>query len=268
MRGKAMKNKKDTMPWKEAIRLQRQLYHLCMENAGGLFFFHLFHSAKIEAIIFVEHIWWVQYALHTVETGGSFDSLIRVVFALLLLFLVNQVLNACYRQWGQEKLKNILYAAFRKKIYVKAGSLDLKDYDDPGHYDRFILSISEADRCVDRFLETTGDLCSVCCALLLYTGYIMKSGWSGMLIVALCSLSSLLAESHQDALSIALRLEKNTDERKRNYIRRTFYLNRYAKEIRLYPEYQGTLLERSAEAAPGSEGAFAFTRAGCGHGGF
>ena len=107
----------------------------------------------MEAFIFLEHTWWIGYNLRAVEEGMPFSKLAVSTLLIFILFIFHQLTDAVYNQWSSVKLKPLLYQKLREEIYEKARQMDLACYDNPAFYNEFILSTTEADRCVDRFLE-------------------------------------------------------------------------------------------------------------------
>ena len=133
-------------------------------------------------------------------------------------------------------------------LYEKAQELDLECYDNPEYYNEFVLAVSEADKQVDRMLDL---LSKVFYGLTVFftTGifFLVKDSVS-IFFVILSFASSFIFMQIFNKINYKIRLEKNPNERKRAYVNRVFYLNDYAKELRLNPDVSNKLFKKFKEA--------------------
>ena len=227
-----MEDKKNTM--KEALERQLYFFRFCFKASPGHFLIHVLGSIKVEAFIFLEHTWWIGYNLRAVEEGMPFSKLAVSTLLIFILFIFHQLTDAVYNQWSSVKLKPLLYQKLREEIYEKARQMDLACYDNPAFYNEFILSTTEADRCVDRFLEDVYTFFRRMTGAVIFFLFLCGNSGEGLLIAGAGLAITLLSGKLYYALQARLRLEINPAERRRAYSHRVFYLLDYAKELRLH----------------------------------
>lgn len=228
---------------KETFERQLYLFRFCMRRCRLHFIIHLIGSVKVEAFIFLEHLWWVGYNLSAVEEGMDFSRLAFSTALIFVLFFFHQMTDAIYNQWSSQKLKIILYQKLREEIYGKAHTMDLSCYDDPEFYQEFILSTTEADQCVDRFLEDIYTFFRYMTGVVMFGTYLSVGDRAGLLTAAAGFACIMLSGRLYYALQERLKVEKNEAQRRRAYSQRVFYLHEYAKELRLNGEVKELFLK-------------------------
>lgn len=236
-----MEDKKITM--KEALERQLYFFRFCLKASPGHFLIHVLGSIKVEAFIFLEHTWWIGYNLRAVEEGMPFSKLAVSTLLIFILFIFHQLTDAVYNQWSSVKLKPLLYQKLREEIYEKARQMDLACYDNPAFYNEFILSTTEADRCVDRFLEDVYTFFRRMTGAVIFFLFLCGNSGEGLLMAGAGLAITLLSGKLYYALQARLRLEINPAERRRAYSHRVFYLLDYAKELRLHERVKDLLLK-------------------------
>lgn len=233
-----MKEKKYILNRKETLAQQWYLTKLCFRAAPGYMAVHVVEAVKIQASIFFEFTWCINYILEVVEAGGPWKKILWCMVILLAAISVSTISFAIYSHYVLPKMKPLLYQAFRMQIYERARQVDLSCYDDTDFYQKFILATGEADACIDRYLE----------ALELYSGQTVQF----LLVVIYCFLLNpvilavpflalpielWLARKENEA-GIEARMERVELEQRREYQNRVFYLSDYARDLRLNTEMQ------------------------------
>ena len=122
------------------------------------------------------------------------------------------------------------------KLYNKAKEADISCYDNTEYYNDFVLTVSEADRAIDRAENLVTMIFSGAAIMICYgTFFVAMDIMSVVFVVASFALRTVFSNI-LNKLNYKIRLKENVLERKRNYIRRVFYLKDYAKELRLNKE--------------------------------
>lgn len=198
--------------------------------------------------VFFEHTYGIGFVLEAAEFHYPFRrvaSFILILAAFITLGMVFSVLaNNLWAAKGLPKVRRKVKMA----LYEKAKELDLECYDNPDFYNELVLAISEADKQIDRcvtFLQNTaGGI-----ALLITIGiYFFLKDKTSMLFALVSFLMAFFFNQIYNKLSYKIRIERNPFERKREYVKRVFYLNDYAKDIRLNPEVTDILFKDLEQA--------------------
>ena len=228
---------------KKQFSNQFWLLSFCFKTAPKLMLFNLLIPAEQSVFVFFEYTVWIGYNLNAAENGASFPRLALLTLGVFLVYLVHQFIDSVYFHWSFERVKPMLTFKLRGKIYEKAKGMDLSCYDDPEFYNDFVLSTTQTDQCVERFMNDGRDFVSTLTICVLYFSYLLVMDKTGLLLALFGSFFNLWAGKAYFRLQEKARLEKLPFERQRDYQHRVFYLHDYAKELRLHPEMKGLLLQ-------------------------
>lgn len=133
------------------------------------------------------------------------------------------------------KAQEILHKKLRMELYEKAGELDLEQYDNPEYYNEFVWSINEAAKRMDLILQDFGGFLNQAARMLVNGIFFVTLDAFGIVFILISLAVTLVMKSYSGRVQFARDAELKPIERKRNYFNRIFYLNDYAKEIRLNP---------------------------------
>ena len=218
------------------------LFRFCLKTSPRLLLFNLFAAVEQSAFVFLEYTVWIGYNLNAVENGAPFSQVALLTLGVFLVFVVHQFIDSIYFQWSFDRIKPVLSFALRRKIYEKAQTMDLSCYDDPDFYNDFVLSTTQADQCVERFMDDGKAFLFELTNAVLYFSFLFATDKTGLVLAILCGLVSYLASHVYFRLQEKLKLERLYAERERDYQHRVFYLHDYAKELRLHPEMKELLI--------------------------
>lgn len=214
-----------------------------MNTSPKLFCFHLFVCVELELFIFFEYTVWIGYNLNAAEYGTPFLQVAVLTAGVFLLFLIHQLIDSVYFYWSFERVKPILIQKLRGRIYEKARSMDLSRYDDASFYNDFILSTTQADQCVERFMEDSKSFIRLAVQSLCQLVFLAMSDWVGLAVALLCCVVKYVSGKAYYRTQERINLEKISAEREREYQHRVFYLHDYAKELRLNSSIRPLLMK-------------------------
>ncbi|MCI9335106.1 MAG: ABC transporter ATP-binding protein [Lachnospiraceae bacterium] len=218
------------------------LFRFCLKTSPRLLLFNLFAAVEQSAFVFLEYTVWIGYNLNAVENGAPFSQVALLTLGVFLVFVVHQFVDSIYFHWSFDRIKPVLSFALRRKIYEKARTMDLSCYDDPDFYNDFVLSTTQADQCIERFMDDGKAFLFELTSAVLYFSFLFATDKTGLILAILCGLVSYLASQAYFRLREKLKLERLSAERERDYQHRVFYLHDYAKELRLHPEMKELLI--------------------------
>ncbi len=175
----------------------------------------------------------VRYIIDAVSQGAGKEKIFKAVFVIALVLAVSYFVIWLYRELYVSIAREKLSKSLNTTLYNKAKELDLEFYDNPHFYNNFILTI-----------ESSGD--NIQNVLMLVTNYIGE-------LVSLFTIGAVLLTIDPVCLAIILviiaiftpiskkignlqmirRVENNRLHRRADYFARIFYLQDYAKEVRM-----------------------------------
>ena len=167
------------------------------------------------------------------------NFLLIVFGAWAVSFLLSGIYQNLVSQKGLPRIEKKL----RDMMYAKVKELDLECYDNPEYYNEFVLSISEAQKSITRTHQILESIFAGVTALITRGVFFLTTDWPSIFFILASFALTFIFSQILNKVNFSNRLEKNPPERKRAYVHRVFYLNEYAKEIRLNPEIAGRLFE-------------------------
>ena len=168
-----------------------------------------------------------------IDAGADFPTVASIIGYMALFqvifYLFNSIHQQFFNQLYREKLKFKLHA----ELFQKAQSLDLSCYDDPEYYNDFVWSMEESDRCaVDMMNDLAQMIENLVAGTTLFS--LLFSIDVGIAILLLSvSILSIVINQIGNKVSFEQEKEMKPLGRVRSYLNRVFYLQEYAKEIRM-----------------------------------
>ncbi len=224
------------------------LWKLCFRTAPGYMLYFIYDAFRYQFIIFLEHTLGIRYILHCAEYGEPFYKAVLVIGIILLVNIIQIIPDGYFIHAMTPRTKPKLYQALKEKMYEKAAELDLACYDDPKYYNEFVLAVAESETSIDRFLTLLNVIMQSITVVVTTGVFFLMTDAVGVLFVLLSFILNFVLAKTLNKVNYKARLKINPWERKRSYASRVFYLNDYAKELRLNPEIQTILKDDFVEA--------------------
>lgn len=208
---------------------------IVMKYTPGYFILMCLFEAYSAVEVFVEFTYASKYLLEVIENGGSFGQAVYFMLFILAIVMIKLLWAAAMENSVTPMAREKLYRSLRLEMYEKAVSLDLDRYDNPRYYNDFVWSISEASTRLDKILNDTGRLVGNITRIFVNGVFFLAFDAVGIAFVVVSLILNAVGYSFVGRLNFARDTEMKPIERKRSYFNRIFYLNDYAKEIRLNP---------------------------------
>lgn len=185
---------------------------------------------------FLEQTVCVYLILDVIETGKPYKNVLCVVGLFLLLDVAAAAVSNLYEQRTKLRCLPIVQKRLKEMLYEKAGRVDLACYDNVEYYNDFLLSVSEADKAVSRAEQLLRMSFGGVTVLLCYGTFFVTQDVTSILFVLVSFGLRTLFSNSLNRWRYKVRRMENPLERKREYVKRVFYLKQYAKELRLNKE--------------------------------
>ncbi len=190
----------------------------------------------------------VKYIIDVVTEGTDLERIFYAVAVIGIILVLSMVISWLFREfyWNMEREK--LYYGLNQKLYDKARSLDLESYDNPEFYNNFILTIE----------SSSGNIQNLLGLVRMYVGHIISlvtvssvlltiDPWC--LVIILTVICVFLPISKRvGSLMMERRIDNAKYHRRADYFQRIFYLQDYAKEVRMN-NISPLLIDRYNDAA-------------------
>ena len=230
------------------LKNQIFLWKLCFKTCPLYMIYHLYDAFRYQGIIFLEHVLGIRYVLRCAEFHEPFTKALLYIGLILTINIIQIIPDGFFIYGWQYKYKPRLYRALKEQMFKKASEIDLYCYDDPAYYNDFVLSVSQSEAAIDRFLELL-NMAMQAITVLFTTGiFYLMTDPTGIVFVFVSFILRFVVSKKLNKVNYDNRIAINPLMRKRDYVSRVFYLKDFAKELRLHPN-AGTQLEQEfAEA--------------------
>lgn len=245
---KEAKKKDPKKSVKNVWRNQLFLWNICFKTAPGYMIYFLYDAFRYQGVIFIEHVLGIRYVLRCAEFQEPLWKALLYIGIVLAINIIQIIPDGFFIYKWSPKTKPKLYQALKEQMYKKAAQIDLSCYDDPEYYNDFVLAVSEAESSIDRFLTMLNGIMQALTILFTTGIFYLITDAAGIVFVFASLILRFLVAKVLNKLNYDLRIKTNPLERKRNYVSRVFYLNDYAKELRLHKNVGDALEKEFIEA--------------------
>ena len=181
---------------------------------------------------FLTGAYLIRLILNGVEKGTPTSVIVTYMLIVAVVDVVVNVFNSLYWNLISPAQYEKIGANLRKKLYRKAGKTDLACYENPAFYDKYVKAMDEAESRVMQVMQTLDSLIWRIISLLC-NSFLLFAIDPVLIVFGLLPLTLGIVRRWSNKLSHDHSVARKPVERRQKYVRRTFYLNDYAKEMRI-----------------------------------
>ncbi|MBQ8027369.1 MAG: ABC transporter ATP-binding protein, partial [Clostridia bacterium] len=237
-----MKRKIKTEEKSHSIKNYFFMLRFITKHSPFLIFHYVLSDIMTNLPWLLSNVVLLKYIIDVVTQGRDYHRIFIafIAFAVLIVAgnLYNTIVYEIYVPKQKEKLHYKLYTA----IYEKAAKMDFESYDDPEFYNDFVLAMNSMSDRTDSVISSTQRIFSNLFSIFTITAVIATIDPMSFVFVFACvgimvPIGRLIAKVNVEKKQAMTPLD-----RKNMYFSRVFYLQDYAKELRLNPA--GKMIER------------------------
>lgn len=190
----------------------------------------------------------VKYIIDVVTEGKNLERIFYAVAVIAVILIGSTVISWLFREffWNVEREK--VYYGLNKKLYEKARSLDLESYDNPEFYNNFILTIESSSDNIQNLLGLVRMYVGNIISLVTISSVLLSiDPWCLVIILGVICIFLPISKK-VGTLMMERRIENAKFHRRSDYFQRVFYLQDYAKEVRMN-NIHPLLIDRYNDAA-------------------
>ena len=203
----------------------------------------IIEAVRHNLVNFLEQTVCVYLILDVIEQRKPYQNVLWVVGLFLALDFAAAAISNLYEQRIKLKYLPIAQKKLKELLYQKAGTVDLACYDNVEYYNNFMLSVSEVDNAVSRAEQLLRMIFSGITVLLCYGTFFITQDVTSIIFVLVTFVLRTVFSNKLNKWRYMIRQKENPLTRKREYMKRIFYLQQYAKELRLNREASKSLHE-------------------------
>ena len=187
---------------------------------------------------FVLDVWLLRQIVNGFQAGMNMLSLLLLVIALNGGMVVYNIIVEAYFQIRYPVLQLKISEHLQKMIFKKSGEVELACYEDKEFYDKFIKAANDLN---NRFWQVIGSmtgLVSFLLSLSLNALFVLTIDPLLFVFAIFPAVVTFFLGKKRNKVQHEYDMKRQEEERQRDYTKRTFYLNDFAKEMRLTNIYR------------------------------
>lgn len=210
-----------------------------------MLFGYLFYDILANLPWTLSNVVLLKYIIDVVTEGKDYYRIAVALTAFVIFVVVTNLLVTVFYEQSMPKQREKLYFSIYRTIYEKAAKMDYEAYDNPEYYNDLVLAMNSMNERAYGILSNTQDIITNVVGILTIGTVIVMIDPLCLLFVIVCvaimtPIGRLIAKVN------VKRTEAMTPlDRKNLYFSRVFYLQDYAKELRL--SGAGKMIERRYE---------------------
>ncbi len=189
-----------------------------------------------------------KYIIDVVSSGENLQRVFYAVVLIAVILIGSTTFAWLFREffWNVEREK--VYYGLNRKLYEKARQLDLESYDNPEFYNNFILTIESSSENITNLLGLVRNYVGNIISLITISSILFSIDPVCLVIIlAFIGVFTPISRKIGD-LQMGRRIDNTKYHRRSDYFQRIFYLQDYAKEVRMN-KVSPLLMERYNDAA-------------------
>lgn len=175
----------------------------------------------------------LKYIIDVVTEGTGYERILYVLILFVIFVVITNLFTTIFYEVSLPKQKEKFYFSLYKTIYEKAAKMDYEAYDNPEYYNDLVLAMNSMSERANSVLSNAQDIISNIIGVLTIGAVIVSIDPVCLIFVFLC-VAIMTPIGRKIAKVNVDRTEAMTPlDRKNLYFSRVFYLQDYAKELRL-----------------------------------
>ena len=175
----------------------------------------------------------LKYIIDVVEEGENLQRIFYAVALIAAILIVSKVFAWIFQEFFWNMAREKVYYGLNKILYEKARQLDLEAYDDPEFYNSFILTIESSSDNITNLLGLVRNYVGNLISFVTIAGVMLTIDPVCLVIILVFIGVFLPLSRKRGALQMDRRRDNTEYHRRSDYFQRIFYLQDYAKEVRM-----------------------------------
>lgn len=190
----------------------------------------------------------LKYIIDVVEQGENLERILYAVGLIGFIIVSSKALSWVFTEfvWNIEREK--VHFGLNKILYEKAKQLDLESYDNPEFYNNFILTIESSSDNIYNLLGLVKNYVGNAISLFAVAAIIFSIDPMCLVIIFSFIVVFMPLSRKVGDLQMGRRIDNTRFHRRSDYFQRIFYLQEYAKEVRMN-KISPLLMDRYNDAA-------------------
>ncbi len=229
---KEQKQKKKRIDWKRTFKNNGYMLRLIIKACPGVPILALVSTVFGSVHSFLLNTYLYQYALNALQEGKELKIILITLgcmFGYSILYMLFRSISSCYFELKYPKVE----AYIQNLLQKKAVEVDLACFESSAFYDTYVKATSEATNRAYTVMNNILDVIWITIEVVAIGTLIITIDPIFLILAFLPFLCTLLIGKKRNRLKYDYNMRNKEVARQRDYVRRTFYLNDFSKEMRL-----------------------------------
>ncbi len=236
------KEKKKRLPLKRSISNILFALRQVWEVAPLYFIMYYAMTFVWGALDFLEGSYLLRMIVSGIEKATPTRTIVTFMLVIAVADILAGALNSYYWNVVSPPKYQLVSATIRKKLFRKASQVELSCYETPAFYDKYMKAMDEANNRIEKVMGTIDNLIwntiSLCC-----NSFLLFLIDPVLILFGLFPLLLGIVRRWKNRVNHDMVAARKPIDRRVKYVRRTFYLGEYAKEMRIGGMYRRMLGE-------------------------
>jgi len=229
---KEQKQKKKRIDWKRTFKNNGYMLGLIIKACPGVPILALISTVLGSVHSFLLNTYLYQYALNALQEGKELKVILITLgcmFGYSVLYMLFQSILSCYFELKYPKVE----AYIQNLLQKKAATVDLACFESSAFYDTYVKATGDATGRAYTVMNNILDVVWITVNVVAVGALIITIDPVFLFLAFLPFLCTLLIGKKRNRLKYDYNMRNKEVARQRDYVRRTFYLNDFSKEMRL-----------------------------------
>lgn len=231
------------------MKVIKNCLYLCSISSRHTYKFLIWKTciAAINAIIGVSNLYFLRYAINNVQSGGTFRDSAVILLLMCVGIIVSQTIISAVNIKLSAQMSYIIQSAIKESLFTQAVSVNLLCYEDPEYYKKYTFTMSQCVSRINALIDCTASFVGSL-IILISSGVLSLIVDPFTLLFSFLPFITLLLRNKRDKVNHEKNRKASDINRQKDYVRRVFYQNIYAKDLKTTNIYK-PLLERFHNAS-------------------
>ncbi len=226
------KKEKKRIDWKRTFKNNGYMLSLIIKACPGVPILALFNTVLGAVNSFFINTYLYQYALNALQEGKELRVILITLgcmFGYCILCIIIRSISNCYYELKYPKVD----AYIQNLLQKKAVEVDLVCFENSVFYDTYVKAIGEATDRAYTVMNNIFDVIWIAINVCAVGALIITIDPIFLLLAFLPLLCTLIVGKKRNRIRYEYNMRNAEVARQRDYVRRTFYLSDFSKEMRL-----------------------------------
>ena len=229
---KEQKQKKKKIDWKRTFKNNGYMLGLIIKACPGVPILALITTVLAAVESFLLNTYLYQYALNALQEGKELKVVLITLgcmFGYSILYTLFVIISDCYFELKYPKVE----AYIQNLLQKKAVEVDLACFESSAFYDTYVKATSEATNRAYTVMNNILDVVWITINVVAIGTLIITIDPIFLILAFLPFFCTLLVGKKRNRVQYDYNMRYREVARQRDYVRRTFYLSDFSKEMRL-----------------------------------